>query len=475
MDNTHPRSFWLDEALTQEQSEPCPPLHSDRRADVCIVGGGYTGLWTALQLKANDPSLDVVLIERDLCASGASGRNAGVLMSWWSKFLSLRTVCGDEEALRLAQASEDAVSSVIQLCTEHDIDAHIRQDGWLWAASNQAQVGLWNETIDSIGRHGLSPIVEWSQAGLESRSGTLQNSPHVAGAYESKVATVQPALLGRGLRRVALEEDVAIFEKTPLISLSLTNPAVIKTPEAKITADKVVIAMNAWATRWAQVRKAVLVVSGDIVVTQPIGKRLEEIGLTDGLAVTDGRALVEYYRTTLDGRLAYGKGGMSGSFTYGGNVGIEVEGSSNKIGSLTQAMHATFPDLDGVGMYKSWRGPIDRSKSGLPFFWHLGKLRNVFFAAGFSGNGIGPSHIAGKILSGLVLERHDEWTTCPLVREPGRDFPPEPFRYMGSKLVHKALQAKDANDNDGRESSRIVRFLTGLAPSGLSPFRRYGK
>ena len=185
--------------------------------------------------------------------------------------------------------------------------------------------------------------------------------------------------------------------------------------------------------------------------------------------------MVEYYRTTLDGRLAYGKGGMSGSFTYGGNVGEEVEGSSDKTNNLTNAMHTTFPALGTVGMHKSWRGPIDRSKSGLPFFWHLGKRRNVFFAAGFSGNGIGPSHIAGKILSGLALEKEDEWTACPLVREPNRDFPPEPFRYIGSKLVHKALQTKDTNDDEGRESSRAVRLLTGLAPSGLSPFRRNGK
>tara|TARA_B100001123_G_scaffold230280_1_gene258901 strand:- start:186 stop:1613 length:1428 start_codon:yes stop_codon:yes gene_type:complete len=475
MDDLPPRSFWLDEALAREHTESCPPLRADRRADVCIVGGGYTGLWTALQLKAADPSLDVVLIERDLCASGASGRNAGMLMSWWSKFLSLRKVCGEEEALRIAQASDDAVSSVIKLCKENDIDAHIRQDGWLWSASNKAQVGLWNETIESIGRHGLSPIVEWSQADIALHSGTSQSSPHMAGAYEAKVATVQPALLGRGLRRVALERGVKIFEKTPLVSLSLTNPAVVKTPEAKITADKVVIAMNAWATRWDQVRQAVLVVAGDIIVTEPIGDRLEKIGLTDGLGVSDGRALIEYYRTTLDGRLAFGKGGMSGGFTYGSKVGGEVEGASAITNSLTKAMRTTFPDLGSVGVYKSWRGPIDRSKSGLPFFWHLGRRRNVFFAAGFSGNGIGPSHIAGKILSGLALEKQDEWTACPLVRDPNRDFPPEPFRYIGSKLVQKALQAKDINDNEGRESSRFVRFLTDLAPSGLSPFRRNKK
>lgn len=472
MNETYPRSFWLDEALAADPAEPCPELKTNIRADVCIVGGGYTGMWTALQLKEAEPSLDVVLIERDLCASGASGRNAGVLMTWWSKFLSLRKLCGNAEALRLAQASEDGVANVIQFCADHDIDAHIRQDGWLWAAANQTQVGLWNETIEAIRRHGLSPIVEWPREELTARSGTSGQTPHVGGAFERNCASVQPALLGRGLRRVVLERGVKIYENTPLTSLTFTNPAVVETPNGKVTAEKVIVAMNAWATRWAEVRKAMVVVSGDIIVTPPIGDRLEAIGLTDGLAVTDGRALIEYYRTTRDGRLAFGKGGMSGNFCYGGHVGAQVEGASDMRHNILAAMRATFPDLDDVGMYKSWRGPIDRSKSGLPFFWRLGRRPNVFFAAGFSGNGIGPSHLAGKVLSGLALERQDEWTECPLVREPGRDFPPEPFRYVGSKLIHRALLSKDAADDEGRESSGAVRFLTKLAPSGLSPFQK---
>ena len=472
MKDVIPRSFWLDEALAAESTEPCPELETDRRADVCIIGGGYTGLWTALQLKDAEPSLDVVLLERDLCASGASGRNAGVLMTWWSKFLSLRQLCGDAEALRLAQASDAAVASVIQFCADHSIDAHIRQDGWLWAAANEAQLGLWNETIEAIGQHGMSPIVEWPREELTARSGTSGQAPHIGGAFERSCASVQPALLGRGLRRVALERGVTIYENTLLTSLAFTNPAVVETPNGKVTAEKVIVAMNAWATRWAEVRKAMVVVSGDIIVTPPIGDRLEEIGLTDGLAVTDGRALIEYYRTTRDGRLAFGKGGMSGNFCYGGNVGAQVEGASDMRNEIHQAMRATFPALHDVGMYKSWRGPIDRSKSGLPFFWRLGKRPNVFFAAGFSGNGIGPSHLAGKILSGLALERRDEWTECPLVREPGRDFPPEPFRYVGSKLIHRALMAKDAAADEGREPSRAVQLLSNLAPKGLSPFNK---
>ena len=468
----YPRSFWLDEALAADDSDPSPELDTDIRADVCIVGGGYTGLWTALRLKEAEPSIDVVLIEKDLCASGASGRNAGYLLSMWAKYLSLEKVCGESEALRMAEASDGAVSKVMQFCTDNDIDADVRCDGWLWVATNAAQQGLWNQTIDAIGRHGLSPIVEWSGDEAASRTGS---NIHTGGAFERHAARVQPALLGRGLRRVALERGVRIYEHTPLGSLLHGNPAVLRTPKGKVTADRVVLAMNAWASRWAEVRKAIVVVTGDMFVTPPIPDRLEQIGWSDGLTASDGRALIQYYRTTRDGRLAYGKGGMSGTFSFGGRVGAEVEGASMYEDLLVDAMHTTFPDLADVGMAKSWRGPIDRSKSGLPLFWHLGALKNVFYAVGFSGNGIGPCHLAGRILTSLALERQDEWSKCPLVRGPTRDFPPEPFRLIGSKLIRHALIAKDRADDEGREPPLAARLAVRLAPAGVSPFKAADK
>lgn len=467
MQTEYPRSFWLDEALAAETSAPAPELDSDIRADVCIVGGGYTGLWTALQLKEAEPSIDIVLIEKDLCASGASGRNAGYLLSMWAKFLSLQKVCGEAEALRIADASDEAVSKVIQFCSDNDIDADVRYDGWLWVATNAAQQGLWHETLDAIGRHGRSPIVEWSGAEAAARIGADR---YRGGAFERHAARVQPALLGRGLRRVALERGVKIYEHTPLRSLSHGHPAVIKTPKGQVNAERVVVAMNAWASRWAEVRKSIVVVTGDMFVTPPIPERLAQMGWNDGLTASDGRTLIEYYRTTRDGRLAYGKGGMSGTFSFGGRVGAEVEGASTSADAIVQAMHATFPGLADVGAARSWRGPIDRSKTGLPLFWHLGPLENVHYAVGFSGNGIGPCHIAGRILSSLALEREDEWSTCPLVRAPTRDFPPEPMRLVGSKMIRRALIAKDRADDEGRKPSLAARVAMRFAPAGLSPF-----
>ena len=432
------------------------------------MGGGFTGLWTAIQLKKLEPSLDVVLIERDLCASGASGRNGGFLVSWWAKFLTLKKICGEQEALRLARASADAIDDVLAFCDKEKIDAQARRDGWLWAATSDAQIGAWQETLDAIARAGDSPFNEWTPEQVAARSGS---DMHRAGIFEAGPASLQPAALGRGLRRVAIERGVRIYERTPMQDIGFGRPAVVGTPRGQIIADRVVIAMNAWGARFAQIRQSIAVVSGDIVMTPPIGEQLESIGWNDGLGISDGRALVHYYRTTPDGRVVFGKGGMCGEFCYGGRVGAQVEGESTIAAAVTRAFHWTYPMLADVDMEMSWRGPIDRTQSGLPTFWHLGPNKNIWYAIGFSGNGVGPCHLAGKILASLTLERNDEWSQTPLVRSPTRDFPPEPFRYVGSRLLRRALIAADKAEDEGKPVPKAAQFMARFAPAGVSPFK----
>ncbi len=462
------RSFWLDEALSLEPPQLINRLEKDISADVCIVGGGYTGLWTAIQLKDSDPTANIVIIEKDLCGSGASGRNAGFLLSLWAKYLSLEKICGPEEALRVSLASDQSVKDVMTFCSENNIDCDIRHDGWLWVATNDAQRGAWDETLEAIAKHGLNPMVEWPGRLAAERIGA---PGHLEAAFEKNAARIQPALLARGLRRVALERGVTIYERTSLKDLQTGTTNTIKTKNNSIKADRVVLAMNAWSSRWPQIRKSIVVVTSDMFVSNPIQDRLDSIGWRDGLTVCDGRALVHYYRTTRDGRIAYGKGGMSGTFPFGGHLGDEVEGQSRCENTLLDAMHVSFPQLADVGVSKSWRGPIDRSKSGLPLFWKLEPNSKVFYAVGFSGNGIGPCHLAGKILSSLVLEKQDEWANCPLVRPPSRDFPIEPFRIIGSQLIRHGLLAKDDADDRNRNPSILSRLAASLAPQGVAPFK----
>src|SRR5437763_1582033 len=190
--------------------------HELRHDDVCIVGGGFTGLWTALWLKEREPSLDVVMVEADVCGAGASGRNGGFVLSWWAKFLALERLCGAVEAVRLARASAAGVTEIGAFCAENSIDAHFRRAGWLWTATSPAQLGAWDDTLGRLEELGERPFVRLEPEEVARRAA----SPvHLAGVFEPTAATVHPALLARGLRRVALERGVRLFERSPVRQL----------------------------------------------------------------------------------------------------------------------------------------------------------------------------------------------------------------------------------------------------------------
>jgi putative aminophosphonate oxidoreductase len=462
------RSLWLQEALA-EDSDDAPILEGDVRADVCIVGGGYTGLWTALQLKEEAPSLEVAVVEADVCGGGASGRNGGFVLTWWSKLTTLQKVCGTEEAVRLATASAEAVTEIGRFCADHAIDAAFHQDGWLWAATNRAQLGSWTQTVEAAERTGAHPFEEWSADRCAARTG----SPvHVGGVFEPIAAIVQPARLARGMRRVALQRGVRIFERSPMTTLDRRPSVVVRAPRGSVRADAVVLAMNAWSVRFREVRRAVLVVGSDIVATPPIPDRLAGIGWTDGLSISDARLLVHYYRTTDDGRIAFGKGG--GALAFGSRVGGRFEGTSPRLEAVEGHFRAIYPMLGDIPIESSWTGPIDRTRTGLPFFGALSSAPNVFAGVGYSGNGVGPSYVGGRILASLALGKRDEWSTCGLVRARPGGFPPEPVRYLGGSVVKAAVARKERAEDDGRAPSRVDTALVKLAPAGLVPSTRGG-
>ncbi|MEE8172450.1 MAG: FAD-binding oxidoreductase [Alphaproteobacteria bacterium] len=458
-------SHWLDEAPLAAEDE-APALEGDRRADVCIIGGGFCGLWTALRLKQREPALDIVIVEKDRCGDGASGRNGGFVLSWWAKFGALKKFCAADEAARLAEASANSMKEMADFCTAHAIDAQLRHDGWLWAATNQAQDGAWHALIDELNRQQLHPFEEWTPAEVAARSGS---DKHVSGVYEPTAATVQPALLARGLRRVAREKGIRIFENTPMRQLKRSRPPCVVTPTGKITADKVVIAMNAWATQFPELRRSVVVISSDIVTTEAFPERLKSSGWSDGLAISDSRTLVNYYRTTPDGRVAFGTGG--GFLSYANRVGTKFNGGTPRAQEVTGYFRQIYPDFKDVGIATHWTGPIDRSLSGLPFFGRLGGRADILYGLGFSGNGVGPTLVGAKILASLVLNERDEWSECGLVRDGVGQFPREPLRYFGGAMVIGANRRKEALQDQGKNPGPVTKYIASLAPAGLVPVK----
>ena len=455
------RSLWLDEALAADPGAPAPPLAGEARADVCVVGGGYTGLWTALELRERDPGLDVVLVEADICGGGASGRNGGFVLSWWAKFKTLRALLGEGEALRIARASADAVAEIGAFCEREGIDAHFRPDGWLWTATSDAQRGAWRATLAELERAGVAPFEEPSADEVARRAG----SPvHVAGIFEPTAATVQPALLARGLRRLALERGVRSFERAAMTALERRR---VRTAGGSVAADRVVLATNAWAARFRELRRALVVIASDMVATEPFGERLVRDGWADGVAISDSRLLVNYFRSTRDGRVAFGRGG--GTLAFGGRVGSAFDGESPRAADVTAEWRRLYPQFADVRTTAGWTGPIDRSVTSLPFFGRLREHPHVAYGVGFSGNGVGPSLLGGRILASLVLDADDDWSRCGLTRGPVGRFPPEPARFVGGHVVRAAVARKEQADDEGRRAGRLTRALAGLAPAGLVP------
>ncbi|MBT5415747.1 MAG: FAD-dependent oxidoreductase, partial [Rhodospirillaceae bacterium] len=440
------------------------PLRGEAKADICIVGGGFTGLWTAIHLKQGDPSLDVTLIEKDACGAGASGRNGGFCMTWSSKISTLVKLAGAQEALRLFRASEEAVSSIRSFCAEHDIDCGFRLDGWLWMASNQAQLGAWDaavETLDKLGTHPFEPL---DRAEAQARAGSER---YLGGVYEKITATVQPAMLARGLARVARSLGVRIHEATPMTRLDRGAPARIHTPGGVVTAERAVLALNAWACHIPEFRRSVLAVITDMVVTEPAPERLAATGLGHGAAMSDSRMLVNYYRTTVDGRLAWGIGGSG--FPWGGAPGEREDGPSKRPGHLASTLRHYYPALADLGIATNWRGPVTRTATGLPFFGHMDGHPNIVYGHGYTGNGVGPCYIGGRILASLARGGTDEWSDCVLAKGPPGRFPPEPFRYVGAHMVRDAVARKERAEDRHRKPNRLDVALAGLAPAGLVP------
>ena len=276
---------------------------------------------------------------------------------------------------------------------------------------------------------------------------------------------MQPARLARGLRRVALEAGVRIYENSPATGFTRDAPVTIRTDRGELVAPRLVIAMNAWAARLPELRRSLIVVSSDIVATPPVPERLAEIGWTGADAITDSQMMVDYYRTTPDGRAVFGKG--TADLAFAGRIGPRYDRSAQRAAMTEADFRRYYPTLRDVPIEQHWGGPIDRTPTSLPILGHLGGRRHIVYGVGWSGNGVAPSVIGGRILAALTLGADDEWTRTPLVDRPHQRFPPEPIRFLGGRLVREAVIRKERTEAHGGTPRAAAQRLAKLAPAGL--------
>ena len=458
------RSLWLDEALAPGEAA-APPLEGAARADVAIMGGGYAGLWTAIRIKQREPSCDVVVLEQDICGGGASGRNGGFAISWWAKLGTLVELCGAEGGLALAHAAEDGRGR----------DPRVLRRARHRRALPPRRAPLDGDVAGPARRLGrrdgdLPRARRDAVRGVDARArprGAAARDRHIAGMFEPSAAILQPALLVRGLRRVALELGVRIHEGTKVTRLDRRAPAVLHTPLGVVTADRVVIATNAWAVGLRELHTRLAVISSDIVATAPIPDRLREIGWTRHEAISDSKLQISYYRTTDDGRIVYGKGGWG--IALHDRIGPRFDRDEKRAREVGRGLHGIYPMLADVPIAADWCGPIDRTRTGIPIFGHLGGRSHIVYGVGFSGNGVAPAVVGGKILASLALGIADEWSGCGLVDGLQGRFPPEPVRFIGAHVVREGVARKEEAETLGRTPSRLAVALARLAPAGMIP------
>jgi len=413
--------WWLEEAPPDEAA---PPLERDTDADVAIVGGGYCGLWTALALRRRSPELRVVVLEADRCGHGPSGRNGGFLHGYWSMLGWLRATLGPTRALELARAGDGILPAVRALGE----DVWLREAGMIEVATTDEQESALAEAPTTARELGVPDEARALSADeVQERCA----SPRFrSGVLFRECATVQPARLARALRRAALAAGVEIHEHSRAVRV---RDARVETSDGSIRARDVVLATNAALASWGPTAPRLARFRSYVVLTEPVPELLGEINWTGGEAISDGRMFLHYSRTTEDGRVLMGSAGGTRRHAERG-------------------LRLLLPALADARITHDWGGPIDVSADRLP---QVGSRGRIHYAAGFTGNGVGPTWLAAQALSSLVLRANDEWSRLPLVNRFVPRLPP--FKRTGGELVRRSILALEEAEEEGRRPPLAAR------------------
>ncbi len=450
--------WWLEEA---GEPDPQPALEGRLNADVVVVGGGFTGMWTAWHLL--DLGASVALLEGGVCGHGPSGRNGGFCESLWLSAQPLRERFGDGPARALLDASSRAVTDIGAWCRDQDVDAWFDQSGYLCVSTAPGFDSVGRSAVAAVAALGVPDrVVELDRHGVRARCA----SPLFRrGVLIPDFATLQPARLALGLRRRLIERGAWIREDSHVDSVRADAGGV--TAEAgtgSVRAGAAVLALGPRTRGVAPLRSRLSVTSSHIVLTEPVPDVLADLGWTGGECITDGRTLVHYFRTTRDGRIVFGWGG--GRPAFGARVNGHSEVDPDAAREAHRALLRIFPSLEGRRITHAWGGPVDVSPSHIPQIGTL-PVAPVHYAFGYTGNGVGPSNLAGRTLAALAAGTGDDVTRLPIVDSgAGAYVPGEPLAWLGGQLVRSALVRRERIEERGGRPDPVTRAVC-AAPRAL--------
>jgi glycine/D-amino acid oxidase-like deaminating enzyme len=450
-------SWWFADVSKQDRTTAAT-LNGEITVDVAIVGGGYTGLWTALALKARSPDLSVALIEAGLCGSGASGKNGGKAHGYWTSLQGMAKSIGDDGALAVARAGTLAQDAIRAFAQAPGRDVWWREAGNIRVSAAPAQDAKISGYADEARRLGVPDTArEMTPTEVAAR---CKSPVFRGGIFFREGANVHPARLARALRAAAIEAGVRLFENTPMVGLDKAAPNRVRTPHGQIIARDVVLATNCDLAGLSQVKAHVTVFSSFALMTEPAPDKLAQMGWLADEGISDMRMFVHYFRKTRDGRVLMGSG--SGPISYnGGTTAKRLREDMASALRAERGLRRLLPGFADVPVAKAWGGPIDISADRLPFFKTIPGTR-VHYGCGYSGHGVNPTYIGGQCLASLVLGENDLWSNLPLCRREVPSLPPEPFRYYGGRAVRRAILACEDAEELGEPAPPLAKAVAAL-------------
>jgi glycine/D-amino acid oxidase-like deaminating enzyme len=442
--------------MSRRAYEPGPRLDGDRAADVVIVGAGFTGLWSAIQLTEADPAIDVIVLEREIAGYGASGRNGGFAMTMVGRNLhDLVRKVGVTRAKATHLAMRQTLRSIERFCAAEGIDAGVTHPGLLTVSNGPEQDVRIRQDLRAAERLGLDDFQPLS--GQECRS--LVSSERLRmGHFERDSLLVDPAALTWGLRLAAQRRGVRIFEQTPVDDLAevagrATHGVEARTPFGTVRADRALIATNAYAHAIPALRRFIFTIYAYIIVTEPLTQaQWERVGWEQRMGIEDKRIYPHFHRPTPDGRILWG--GRDAPFSAEGpNPGRERD--PRIFGRLEETFRWTFPQLRDVAIDRGWAGPVCGTINCFASAGFLGRSERLAYALGYAGHGVGPSHLVGRIVSSLLLGSNGELMDLPMVSKRPVPLPPGPLRGGMLNISERVLQRAD---DQGSDASPLVRL-----------------
>jgi glycine/D-amino acid oxidase-like deaminating enzyme len=437
---------------------PRPPLEGSERADVAIVGAGFTGLWTAYYLARAQPSLRIVVLDANQAGFGASGRNGGWLSGFFSgpaRTYERRSGAGSYAALQ--RAMFDTIEEVASVVARHSIDAQLQQSGQLAVALDPAQLARLRAELTAARTHGVGEqdLAELDPHELDVR---LRVAGALGATFTPHVARVQPARLLRGLATTVESLGVRICEQTRVQAI---EPGRALTASGTLAVSWIVRATEGYTASLRGQRRALVPMNSSMIITEPLPESAwEQIGWRGGELLGDGAHVYVYLQRTPDGRIAIGGRGVP--YRYGSRTDGRGVTASSTVASLHRKLLAMFPAARDVALAHAWSGVL-----GVPRDWCVSvradRARGLASAGGYVGEGVAASNLAARTLRDLMLERPSELTELPWVGREPRRWEPEPLRWAAIRSVYSLYRAADRRERRSGAPSRLGALVDALS------------